>query len=97
MEVEGLDVDLPFVVRPTTTDGERISELLRSFEKYASASYPNTPRRVTASSVELQFVVSKLNYDLVPMLVAPFPDHQIILKKDGSRRLTSVAKHAEFV
>lgn len=97
LEVEGLDVDLPFVVKPTTTDGERISELLRRFEKYAGASYPNTPRQVTASSVELQFVASKLNYDLVPMLTAPFPDHQIILKKDGSRRLTSVGKHTDFV
>jgi hypothetical protein len=29
--------------------------------------------------------------------VAPIADHQIILKKDGSRRLTSVAKHTEFV
>lgn len=97
LEVEGLDVDLPFVVKPITTDGERIAELLWRFEKYAAASYPNTPRRVTASSVELQFVASKLNYDLVPMLTAPFPDHQIILKKDGSRRLTSVAKHTDFV
>lgn len=97
LEVEGLDVDLPFVVKPTTTDGERIDELLRRFDGYAEASYPNTPRRITASSVELQFAATKLNYDLVPMLVAHIPEHQIILKKDGGRRLTSVAKHTEFV
>lgn len=97
LEVEGLDVDLPFVVKPTTTEGERIDELLRRFDGYAEASYPNTPRRITASSVELQFTATKLNYDLVPMLVAHIPDHQIILKRDGSRRLTSVAKHTEFV
>jgi Second Messenger Oligonucleotide or Dinucleotide Synthetase domain len=97
LEVEGQDVDLPFVVNPSTEDGERISELLRRFERYAAASYPNTPRRVTASSIELQFVASKRNYDLVPMLVAPLPDHQVILKKDGSRRLTSVVKHTDFV
>lgn len=97
LEVEGLDVDLPFVVKPTTAEGERIAELLRRFDGYAEASYPTTPRRVTASSVELQFTATKLNYDLVPMLVATIADHQIILKKDGSRRLTSVAKHTEFV
>jgi hypothetical protein len=96
-EIEGQDVDLPFVVKPTTNDGEQIDELLRRFDKYAAASYPNTPRRVTASSVELRFVASKLNYDLVPMLVSPYPDYQVILKKDGSRRVTSVAKHTEFV
>src|ERR1700676_3455545 len=97
LEVEGLDVDLPFVVKPTTAEGERIAELLRRFDGYAEACYPTTPRRITASSVELQFTATKLNYDLVPMLVAPIADHQIILKKDGTRRLTSVAKHTEFV
>lgn len=96
-EIEGQDVDLPFVVKPTSKDGERIDELLRRFERYAATSYPNTPRDVTASSVELRFVASKLNYDLVPMLVAPYADHQIILKKDGSQRLTSVSKHTDFI
>jgi hypothetical protein len=96
-EIEGQDVDLPFVVRPDTSEGERISELLRRFEVYAETSYPTTPRRMTASSVELQFVASKLNYDLVPMLTTNQPDYQLLLKKDGSRRLTSVAKHTEFV
>jgi hypothetical protein len=96
-EVEGQDVDLPFVVQPATADGERIDELLRRFERYAKNSFPDTPRRITGSSVELQFVSSKLNYDLVPMLKSQYPDYQIILKKNGSRRLTSVAKHTEFV
>jgi hypothetical protein len=96
-EVDGQDVDLPFVIKPTAKDGDRIDELLRRFDKYAGNSYPNTPREVTASSVELRFVASKLNYDLVPMLAASNPDYQVILKKDGSRRVTSVAMHTEFV
>jgi hypothetical protein len=96
-EIEGQDVDLPFVVKPTTAEGERITELLQKFERYAKASYPSTPRDVTASSVELRFVVSKLNYDLVPMLATGQADYQLLLKKDGSRRLTSVTKHTEFV
>jgi hypothetical protein len=96
-EIEGQDVDLPFVVRPATTDGERIDELLRRFGRYAKRSYPDTPQETTGSSVELRFVASKLNYDLVPMLEAQYPDYQIILKKNGTRRLTSVAKHTEFV
>jgi len=80
-EIEGQDVDLPFVVKPTATDGDKIDDLLRRFERYAATSYPNTPRGVTASSVELRLVASKLNYDLVPMLASAHPDHQIILKK----------------
>ena len=96
-EIEGQDVDLPFVVKPNSKDGKKIDELLRRFERYTTTSYPNTPREVTASSVEMRMVASKLNYDLVPMLVAPYADHQIILKKDGSQRLTSVSKHTEFI
>lgn len=96
-EIEGQDVDLPFVVRPATTEGERIAALLPRFAAYAKTSYPRTPLDVTASSVELRFVVSKLNYDLVPMLATDHVDYQLLLKKDGSRRLTSVTKHTEFV
>lgn len=96
-EIEGQDVDLPFVIKPTAKDGDKIDELLRRFGKYATTSYPNTPMEVTGSSVELRFVASRLNYDLVPMLVSVHPDHQVILKNDGSRRVTSVAKHTEFV
>jgi hypothetical protein len=96
-EIEGQDVDLPFVVDPVDEDGRRIAELLRRFSGYAKASYPTTPQEVTNSSVEMEFVRSQLYYDIVPMLVAPQPGYQIILKKDGSRRTTSVAKHTEFV
>jgi hypothetical protein len=96
-EIEGQDVDLPFVVKPSTKDGERIDDLLRRFEGYAAASYPSTPRGPTASSVEMRLVASKLNYDLVPMAVAQYPDYQIILKKNGTRRVTSVEKHIEFI
>jgi Second Messenger Oligonucleotide or Dinucleotide Synthetase domain len=96
-EIEGQDVDLPFVVRAQTADGEEIGQLLSRFDRYAGASYPNTPRTITGSSNELRFVGTKLNYDLVPMLVSGNSDYQIILKKDGSRRITSVAKHTEFV
>jgi hypothetical protein len=96
-EIEGQDVDLPFVVKPMTAEGERITELLLKFEKYTKASYPSTPRDVTASSVEVRFVAAKLNYDLVPMLVTDRADYQLLLKKDGSRRLTSVTKHTQFV
>ncbi len=96
-EIEGQDVDLPFVVKPTTADGDRITELLRKFDGYAAASYPSTPREITGSSVELRFVASKLNYDLVPMLTTDRADYQMLLKKDGTRRLTSVTRHTEFV
>jgi hypothetical protein len=86
-EIEGQDVDLPFVVRPAARDGERIEELLERFSKYATGSYPSTPQDITNSSVVLRFVTSKLNYDLVPMLMATHANHQEILKKNGRRQV----------
>jgi Second Messenger Oligonucleotide or Dinucleotide Synthetase domain len=74
-EIEGQDIDLPFVIKPRDKDGDRIGELLRRFDRYADNSYPKTPREVTASSVELRFVASRLNYDLVPMLASANPDY----------------------
>jgi hypothetical protein len=35
-EIEGQDVDLPFVVKPKAKDGDQIGELLGSFDKYAA-------------------------------------------------------------
>ncbi len=96
-EIEGQDVDLPFVVKPATSAGEKLDELLQRFAKYAAASYPNTPRAITASSVELRFVGSKLNYDLVPMLGTREREYEVILRKDGTKRVTSVEKHIDFI
>jgi hypothetical protein len=96
--VEGQDIDLPFVVSPKDNDGEQIDELLRRFERYAAHSYPYTSRTPTRSSVQLDFVGTKLRYDLVPMLAVPGDDEaQILLRAQGERRQTSVQKHIQFV
>ncbi|RKH55306.1 hypothetical protein D7V93_23255 [Corallococcus llansteffanensis] len=97
-DVEGQDVDLPFVVSPHDEDGERIDELLNRFNRYAEATYPFTQRKKTRSSIQLDFVGTKLRYDLVPMLAVPGNDvSQILLRANGERRRTSVQKHIEFV
>jgi hypothetical protein len=95
-EVDGQDVDLPFVVSPKTKDDEKVDRLLDRFERYAKASYPDTPRERTKCSVKLNFVAPKLTYDLVPMLATEVDDEQILLRDDGERR-TSVQKNIEFV
>jgi hypothetical protein len=97
-EVEGQDVDLPFVVSPKTRDGEELTELLSRFERYARESYPQTTCSRTRCSVRLEFAAKKVSYDLVPMLAVPgADDEQILLSADGQRRKTSVQKHIEFV
>jgi Second Messenger Oligonucleotide or Dinucleotide Synthetase domain len=96
--VEGQDIDLPFVVSPRDEEGEEIDELLSRFDRYASTSYPETQRKRTKSSIQLDFVGTKLRYDLVPMLAVPGDDEaQLLLRADGKRRRTSVQKHIEFV
>lgn len=95
-EVEGQDVDLPFVISPKDKDDENVDRLLDRFEEYAKTSYPDTPRERTKCSVKLKFVASKLAYDLVPMLATKVADEQILWRADGQRR-TSVQKNVEFV
>lgn len=97
-EVEGQDVDLPFVVSPTTRGGDTIDSLLDRFEKYAQTTYPNTSRNPTKSSIRLDFASTKLSYDLVPMLAVPGDDEaQVLLRADGEQRSTSVQKHIQFI
>lgn len=97
-EVEGQDVDLPFVLSPKDKEGEKLDKLLDRFDRYAAASYPNTERTRTKSSIRLDFKASKLSYDLVPMLAVEGNDEaQILIRADGDKRWTSVQKHVSFV
>lgn len=97
-EVEGQDVDLPFVLSPTDKEGEKLDKLLDRFDGYAAASYPNTDRTRTKSSIRLDFKASKLRFDLVPMLAVETNDEaQILIRADGEQRRTSVQKHITFV
>jgi hypothetical protein len=96
-EVEGQDVDVCFVVHPKTSDEERIEDLLTRFLRYANASYPDTDKKPTKSSIQLNFVGSKLAYDLVPLLATADPERQILIRSNGERRETSIQKHVEFI
>lgn len=95
-EVEGQDVDLPFVVSPKTKDEEQLSVLLPRFERYAAQAYPDTERETTKSSVRLKFA-DKVNFDIVPMFSTVDPEYQILVRQDGERRETSVRQHVAFI
>ncbi len=97
-EVEGQDVDVAFVVRPTTTDDEKLDLLLPRFERYARAAFPTTEIEPTKSSIRLFFDGTKLGYDVVPLLeVKGVADEQILIRSTGERRRTSLQKHISFV
>lgn len=96
LDVEGQDVDLPFVVSPKTKEGEKLTYLLDRFEEYAKKSYPLTERKPTKSSIQLDFSASKLRYDLVPMLATSDPQRQKLIRDDGTSVETSVQQHIEF-
>jgi hypothetical protein len=95
-EVEGFDVDVPFVVSPETKDDEKLEVLLPRFAKYARAAYPETDQETTKSSVRLMFA-DKMNFDIVPLLATADPERQILIRAGGERRETSVQKHVDFV
>ena len=94
--VEGQDVDLPFVIsRPKD---ETLDDLLDRFLGYAKASYPkNTKEPPTKSSVKLEFLNSKLSYDLVPMIATEDNNRQIIMRSNGEEFETSVQGHIAFI
>lgn len=95
-EVEGQDVDLPFVINPETVSGEELDELLSRFKKYANASYPDSEIEATKSSVKLKFA-DNVSFDLVPMLSTDDSKEQVIIRSTGEEIKTSVQKHAEFI
>ena len=95
--VDGQDVDIPFFIQHKDSKGNEVTELLQRFKGYADASYPDTDKDMTQSSVNLHFTNPQISYDLVPLLTTSDPDNQILIRSNGERRNTSVKKHNEFV
>jgi hypothetical protein len=96
-DVEGLDVDLPFVVSPRTRSDEELTSLLDRFERYAAATFPSTERERKRSAVRLRFKDARRTYELVPMLATDDLERQILIRAGGERVETSVQKHVEFI
>lgn len=99
--VEGQDVDIPFVLSPMTEREQQISRLLDRFQGYADRAYPQRPpnKSRTKSSIKIEFTGARLSFDLVPMIQAPEygPDYQWLLRGDGTKRLTAVSMHNQFI
>ncbi|CAL2105533.1 conserved hypothetical protein [Tenacibaculum sp. 190524A02b] len=94
-EVEGLDVDLPFVVKDNE-EGYVFNNLLNTFYKIVDDCYPNTKKKKTKSSIKLSFD-DKVNMDIVPMLEGNTIDEQILIRSNGDKINTSVKKHVDFI
>jgi len=95
-EVEGQDVDIPFVLKKETVEGETLDELLDRFERYAEASYPNSKIIPTKSSVKLEYS-QNVSFDLVPMIAVERDDKQEIIRSNGDHIETSVRLHVDFI
>lgn len=96
-DVEGLDVDLHFVVSPKGEDDDEVVELLPRFEGYVRERWPDKTVEVTKNSVKISFVGTRLSYDIVPLLATENQDEQLLLRRNGEMVLTSVQRHVEFV
>ncbi len=94
-EVEGLDVDLPFVIQDNQ-DGYALFSLLDIFYKIVDDCYPNVDKEKTKSSIKLKFP-DKVNLDIVPMLEGDNIDEQILVRSSGEKIKTSVKRHVEFI
>ena len=94
-EVEGLDVDIPFVVEDNE-EGYLLPNLIDDFFKIVDDCYPDTDKEKTKSSVKLKFT-DGISMDIVPMLDSEKIDHQILIRSNGEKIDTSVKKHVEFI
>jgi hypothetical protein len=95
-EVDGQDIDIPFIVNPKDSKGNEITELLNRFYRYVNNVYPNKDKTKTKSSIDL-CMTNILSFDIVPLLATNVEDKQILIRSDGERRPTSVLKHTEFI
>jgi hypothetical protein len=95
-EVDGYDIDRPFVVKEKDKNGNKVEDLLNRFEGYVMTSYPNSVITPTNSSVNLKFS-NDLYFDIVPMFATDKAEEQILVKRDGTKIRTSIQKHNEFV
>lgn len=95
--IEGQDVDLHFVVNPASKAEQDLGSLLTRFDRYLEASYPETEREISKSSVRLKYVRTKLSYDIVPLLATGNDRRQILIRANGEQRETSIQDHADFV
>jgi hypothetical protein len=94
-EVDGQDIDLPFIIEPETVEGEELNELLRRFEEYINVTYSDTEKKKTKSSIKLMFS-DNINFDIIPMLFNA-DEEQIIIRSNGDEIKTSVQKHVRFI
>lgn len=95
-EVEGQDIDVPFVVESPKEDDYQLEPMVDKFLKYAKESFPKTEKEKTKSSVKLNFT-NTLSYDLVPLFATKDSEKQILVRATGEQVITSVQKHTEFI
>lgn len=98
IDIEGLDVDCPFVLGPLQSERESLFVLLPLFEKYAKEAYPLAQIKRQKNAIKLVLASKNLQFDLVPLLAANKPKtFQIILRDTGERKITAVQSHVHFI
>lgn len=93
--VEGLDVDLVFVLQDNEEDYE-LNSLLDSFEQITRNCYPKSSIEQTKSSIKLTFS-DNLFFDIVPMLKGEKEGTQLLIRSTGEEIYTSVKDQVEFI
>jgi hypothetical protein len=95
-EVEGQDIDLPFILEKTDDEGKKIEDLIPRFKKYVEECYPRKVVTTTKKSVKLM-ISDQLSFDIVPMLETNVSNEQKIITTEGDVVKTSIQKHIEFI
>lgn len=93
--VEGLDVDLVFVLQDNEED-YKLNSLLDSFKQITRDCYPTSNIKLTKSSIKLTFS-DHLYFDIVPMLEGTKEETQLLIRSTGEEIHTSVQAQVEFI
>lgn len=95
--IEGLDMDIAFILKPKDTSGNTLGCQIPAFEGFLEESYPKSATGHTQSSAKISFVASKQRFDIVPLFTTDKADVQKLIRLNGDERQSSVVKHVDFI
>jgi hypothetical protein len=97
-DVEGQDIDLPFILEKPSDKGKKVKDLIPCFKKYIEEAYPSKKDTIIVTKKSVKFnLTDELSFDIVPMYESGKVDEQIIITTEGEQITTSIQKHIQFI
>ncbi|UTW61724.1 hypothetical protein KFE98_17185 [bacterium SCSIO 12741] len=96
-EVEGLDIDLVFILKNEDLKGKSLTSIILVLEEYLRDHYPDSAVGHTKSSATISFKADRLSFDVVPLITTEKPGVFQLNRTDHQSRRSSVKEHTRFI